>query len=318
MGLCLLAGLSMAGCRAGIPRHWPHPPEISSPRSEIGSVPFFPQKNYQCGPAALAMVLGWSGQAVNPKALTSEVFTPSRRGSLQSAVVGAARRHGRVAYLLSTPSDLIAELAAGHPVVVLQNLGLSWIPVWHYAVVIGFDLTQEKMTLHSGVTPYLHESLKVFDRTWARAGYWGLLVLPPSCLPATVRQQKYVAALVGLEKSGSWQAAVVGYRTALSRWPENRLAQMGLGNSYYALGDLKAAETVFRKVIRRYPDEASAYNNLAQVLWEQGNEAEALAAARRAVALDGPLVETYRRTLEDIAGPGSPIRPQFPLKTDRP
>jgi hypothetical protein len=43
-----------------------------------------------------------------------------------------------------------------------------------------------------------------------------------------------------------------------------------------------------------------AFNNLAQVLWDQGKQQDALEAAYRAVDLGGPLVEEYRRTLKEI------------------
>jgi len=75
---------------------------------------------------------------------------------------------------------------------------------------------------------------------------------------------------------------------------------MGLGNSYYALGDKRAAETAFRETTRRFPTNGSAFNNLAQVLWEQGDREAALEAARKAVELGGPLVNTYQETLERI------------------
>jgi tetratricopeptide (TPR) repeat protein len=111
---------------------------------------------------------------------------------------------------------------------------------------------------------------------------------------------EYISAVLGLEKARQWRAAIEGYNTALGRWPDSLSARMGLGNSYYALGDLEFAEAAFRKATRRFPTEGSAFNNLAQVLWERGNQHEALEAARRAVHLDGPLVEVYRRTLEEI------------------
>jgi tetratricopeptide (TPR) repeat protein len=75
---------------------------------------------------------------------------------------------------------------------------------------------------------------------------------------------------------------------------------MGLGNSYYALGDFESAETAFREATRRFPTNGMAFNNLAQVLWERDNRKEALEAARKAVDLDGPMVEEYRRTLKEI------------------
>jgi tetratricopeptide (TPR) repeat protein len=195
---------------------------------------------------------------------------------------------------------MLTEVASGHPVIILQNLGLSWYPVWHYAVVVGYDLHQGTVILHSGLKSRKCLSLGVFDRTWARGDYWGLLVLPPSRLPATATRHEYISAVLGLEKARQWLAAIAGYSTALGRWPNSLSARMGLGNSYYAQGDLESAEAAFREATRGFPTEGSAFNNLAQVLWERGNQHEAMEAARRAVYLDGPLVEVYRRTLEEI------------------
>jgi tetratricopeptide (TPR) repeat protein len=281
-------------------RQWPQPTEALPIRHELDTVPFYPQEAYQCGPASLAMTLTWSGIQVDPEAITPEVFTPSLKGSLQSAMISTARRRGRVAYPISGAEEMLEEVAAGHPVIILQNLGLSWYPVWHYAVVVGYDLEIGIVLLHSGVTSQKRLSLRVFNNTWARGDYWGLLVLPPSRLPATATEHNYVSAVLGLEKAQQWQAAIEGYNTALARWPDSLSARMGLGNSYYALGDLVSAEAAFREATIRFPTSGMAYNNLAQVLWERDNRKEALEAARKAVDLGGPLVEEYRRTLKEI------------------
>jgi tetratricopeptide (TPR) repeat protein len=119
-------------------------------------------------------------------------------------------------------------------------------------------------------------------------------------LPATATEHAFVSAVLGLEKAGQWQAAVEGYKTALARWPDSLGAHMGLGNSYYALGDKGMGEAAFREATRRFPTNGSAFNNLAQVLWEQEKQEEAQEAARKAVELGGPLVNTYRKTLEQI------------------
>jgi hypothetical protein len=266
----------------------------------VQSVPFYPQKAFQCGPASLASVLSWSGIPVDPEVVEGQVFTPSRKGSLQSAMISGARRHGRIAYSVSGPDALLREIVAGHPVVVLQNLGLSWFPVWHYAVVVGYDLDEGALVLHSGETPGKRVPLRVFENTWARSDHWGLLVLPPGHFPATATEDTFVSALIGLENAGQWRAAVQGYQAALTRWPGSLGALMGLGNSYYALGDKTAATTAFREATRRFPTNGSAFNNLAHVLWEQGEREAALEAARKAVQLGGPLVDTYEETLERI------------------
>jgi hypothetical protein len=296
--LCFL-GLLVSGCTGFRGNTIPQIHEGPA-RATLAAVPFYPQEAYECGPAALAMALSWSGLPTEPRTLVPEVYTPSLKGSLQTALVGAARRHGRIAYPISGMDDLVKEIAAGHPVIVLQNLGLSWYPKWHYAVAVGYDLSKNLVELHSGKTPGEQLSLQTFENTWARAEHWGLLVLRPGDLPATAKEDRYVQAVLGLEKAGRWHAAINGYETALSRWPESLAARMGLGNSLYALGELSGAENVFREAVRLYPSSGAAYNNLAQVLWEQNRGTEALEAARRAVSLGGPMVAVYRETLREI------------------
>jgi tetratricopeptide (TPR) repeat protein len=215
-------------------------------------------------------------------------------------MIAAARRHDRIAYRLSEPEALIDEVAAGHPVIVLQNLGLSWYRVWHYAVVIGLDLAKGNVILHSGKTPHRHVSLTVFEHTWARSGFWGLLVLPPSQLPASANEKDYLLAVTPLERIGRWETAAEGYQTALSHWPDSLAATVGLGVCRYRSGDLNAAESVFRRAILIFPDEGILYNNLAQVLVDQGRKEEALDAVTRAIQLGGPSTANFERTLEEI------------------
>ncbi|MGD2028506.1 MAG: PA2778 family cysteine peptidase [Desulfobacterales bacterium] len=272
---------------------------------ELKTVPFFPQKAYQCGPAALAMSLNWSGLPVSPEALTDEVFTPARKGSLQTALISAARRHARIAYISTGIEIMFSEVAAGHPVIILQNLGLSWYPVWHYSVVVGYDLPKKLVILRSGTTARKIMSSRVFMNTWARSNYWGLLILRPDQLPATADKVLFLEAVLGLEKARQFRAAILGYKTALTRWPQNLAALMGIGNCHYALGELKHAESAFRKSVRFHPKEGSALNNLAQILFEQGRKHEALEAIQKAVSLGGPFSDVYQKTLKDIQA-GSP------------
>jgi tetratricopeptide (TPR) repeat protein len=185
-------------------------------------------------------------------------------------------------------------------VIVLQNLGLSWIPVWHYAVAVGYDTPRDEILLHSGLDARQRVSMPVFQNTWARAEKWGLLVLPPGELPATATEGRFVEAVLGLEKARQPAAAVQGYRAALNRWPRNLAAMMGLGNSYYALGDLNGSENAFRQAVALNPDSGAAWNNLADVLLRQGQKSEALDAVLKAIALGGPGKDTFLKTLEEI------------------
>ena len=108
-------------------------PTSLAPRVELTETPFFPQEEHQCGPAALATVLNYHQLAVTPAELTPQVYLPEREGSLQIELVAAARRYGMLAYpLRGNLSDLMTEVAAGNPVLVLQNLAFGWLPKWHY------------------------------------------------------------------------------------------------------------------------------------------------------------------------------------------
>lgn len=295
-----LAALLLGGC-AIFPRgDWPQSLQGIPDQHEIASVPFYPQDEYQCGPAALAMALAWSGLKVKPVDLTEKVYTASLHGSLQPAMIAGARRSGRLAYVIHGTDELMREIASGHPVIVLQNRGLSWAPVWHYAVAIGYDLPRDEIILHSGLDARERTSMGVFQNTWARGENWGLLVLKPGELPATAKEADFVQASIGLEKAQMPAAAIESYRAALSRWPHNMPAMMGLGNSYYALGDLKNSEAAFRRAAEAHPADGAAFNNLAHVLLDLGRREDALAAARQAVALGGPLRSVFQQTLEEI------------------
>jgi hypothetical protein len=273
-----------------------------APRSvELGDVPFFAQTAYQCGPAALATVLASAGAQVTPDELAPQVYLPGRRGSLQFELLAATRRHGYVPYVLEPRLDaVLKEVAAGTPVLVLQNLGFGWYPQWHYAVVVGFDLSTGEIVLRSGEQARHVVSMQAFERTWERGDYWAMVGMPPEQLPRTATETSYVLAVVSLERVQRWREAAVAYDTALSRWPHNLVARIGLGNSRYALGDLAGAEAAYRRASSDHPDSAAAFNNLAQALADQGRLPEAEKAAHRAVRLGGPMLEQYEDTLGQI------------------
>lgn len=269
-------------------------------RAEVASVPFFPQEDYYCGPAALATVLAWSDLPVIQEDLVGQVYTPGRKGSLRSDVVSAARRNGRLAVPVARLSDLLAEIAAGHPVLVFQNLALDWLPQWHFAVAIGYDLEARELVLRSGTLARRVTVLDAFERTWARGDHWALVVLSPNHLPASGDETAVLRAAVGLERSGKLNEAATAYGTIQRRWPGSLGALMGLGNVRYAQHDLSGAETAFRQAIVRHADAPVPWNNLAYVLLAQGRRAEAIEAARKAVQLAGDNAESYRATLQEI------------------
>ncbi|HAQ87551.1 MAG TPA: hypothetical protein DCR78_14050, partial [Pseudomonas sp.] len=120
-------------------------------RVELDEVPFFPQEDYQCGPAALATMLTQRGVATEPQQLVERVYLPQRKGSLQVEMVAAARSHELLVYPLEPQLQaVLTEVAAGNPVLVLQNLAFDRWPQWHFAVVVGYDLAAQTIVLRSG------------------------------------------------------------------------------------------------------------------------------------------------------------------------
>jgi tetratricopeptide (TPR) repeat protein len=240
------------------------------------------------------MVAQAAGVQVQPDDLTEQVYLPGRQGSLQVDMLAASRRQGLLSYPLAPRlGDLLREVAAGHPVLVLQNLTFSFAPLWHYAVVIGFDRERNTIMLHSGVTERLEMSLFTFERTWARGDSWSMVVLPPTRLPVTADADAYAEAAAALERVQPL-AAQTAYATALKTWPDHRAALLGAANTAYTLGQLDRATAAYQTATKLHPDFADAWNNLAQILFERGRRADAAAAIARAVALGGPRAARYR------------------------
>lgn len=276
--------LLLAGCAVQTEALRRAPPAGLAARVELTATPFVPQTEYHCGPAALATVLAGIAPDATPKLLGEQVFLPARTGTLQLEMIAGARRHGAVATRLpGTLEAVLRELQAGHAVVVLQNLGLSWYPQWHYAVAIGYDLAAGDMLLRSGTTERLALPLRTFEHTWVRAGSWAFVALPPGLWPATAEESAVVEAAVGFERTARPAQAVKAYRSALERWGGSLSLQMGLGNSLYASGDKAGAAQAFDDATRLSPASAPAWMNLASTRAELGQREAALAAAREAV-----------------------------------
>jgi Tetratricopeptide repeat len=293
----------LAGC-ASIPPSVGNLPD-DAVAVELEATPFFPQEHYQCGPAALTTTLVASGAEVSLDDIVRKVYLPGRKGSLQVDMLGATRTSGRIPYLIDgTMPDLYAELAAGRPVVVLQNLGVAAIPRWHYAVAVGIDPESGDVILRSGTDRRRITAVDVFLRTWRRSDYWGFVVLRPGDLPANVDRVRYLESVTALEQAGQYSAAVAAWRAGLERWPDNSTALFGLGNAAYAQGNHADAEAAYRRLLDLHPDINAARNNLAMALAQQGRFDDALRQVDMALKTSAgtPLELELQDTLTTILG----------------
>jgi len=194
--------------------------------------------------------------------------------------------------------DMMKEVAAGNPVIVLQNLGLS--DGWHYAVVVGYDYDKGDLIMRSGISQHETLNFAVHEFVWMRSGYWAMVALPPDRIPVTADETRWLSAVAALEHAGDARNARIAYETFLRRWPENINASIGLANTLHSLKELAEAEKVLRDAARRSPDSVIVLNNLAQTLSDEGRDEEALPFIERAVAAGGPFADAARETRAEI------------------
>lgn len=279
--------LLMAGC-ASVP---PWPETARGAAGESGqdpvqlNVPFFPQERYQCGPAALASMLTSQNILVTSEELVPKVYLPEREGSLKVELVAAARQYSLLVYPLEADlADVLREIDAGHPVLVMQNLGFDWFPQWHFAVVIGYDPAKEELILHTDTRRANRQSMSVFYRTWSRAGRWSAVILPPAEFPATAQPLPYLEAAHDLEVTGQRAAAYAAYQGAAERWPDEPAARLGMGNIAFAEQEWVRAVEHYATTVERFPGLAPGWNNLAHALARAGcpqQSIDALACANQ-------------------------------------
>ena len=291
----------LSGC--GLLITTPNPlQDLSIPRHvELTRVPFFTQGDDLCGPASISMVLNYRGMNLTPQKLEPLIYIPGKKGSLQTEMLAVTRRFGYIPYVIEPNLVALAkEVSAGNPVVILQNLGLSWYPKWHYAVVVGYDIDRDIFILRTGDTDRKEMSRHWFSRYWAGSDNWAMVVMPPNKLPATADEHNYVSSVAALERLGEWSQIATAYQTAVEAWPKSFIARLGLGTAYYHLHKLRLARDNYLFAVDLEPKSAVAHNNLAQTLLELGQVKQAREHALRAVALGGNSVDQFRQTLQEI------------------
>ncbi len=199
-------------------------------------------------------------------------------------------------------------LTDGHPLLIMQNVGLGFAPVWHFAVVIGFHRADDVFILRTGAHRRQEMSSVKFERRWRLADYWAVVLLAPDDFPVWLEQRQYEEQLALMERQ--WQSRMSRiYHRMLSRWPESSMAMLGLGNSAYSGGDLQTAAAYYERIISTNEAPVAALNNLAQVRFELGEQSSAIRLVCRALRLSKahPLAPVIANTADQFRRAGLPV-----------
>ena len=270
-------------------------PESWAPHIELSETPFYPQLAHHCGPAALITVLEASGATPAYDEVADRVYVPGLEGSLQVEMMAAARSFERIPFRL--PGELepvLAEVEAGRPVLILQNLGLRKVPTWHYAVVIGYHRERAEILMRSGTDPLQATPTRRWMREWDWASRWAIVVLEPGELPANPHRPAVLRALADFDDHAPAEPRLRAWQAVVEQWPDESLAWMGTGNARYDLGALEDAATDFERALESRPESWPARLNLAQVLMELDRPCQGLGIVEdEPMAFDHPLIEHH-------------------------
>ncbi|MFT4937159.1 MAG: tetratricopeptide (TPR) repeat protein [Paraglaciecola sp.] len=255
----------------------------------ILNVPFYPQQAFFCGPTTLSEISNFYGGTDAPEDIAPATFIPDLEGTLQVEMIASARQNGLLAYAgRGSLSQLLGLAKDNIPVIVLQNNSISLFPMWHYAVVIGYDLAAESIILHTGETKAHRLKLATFERTWQRANYWFLAAIPGSVSSQHFDKFIYTKAAQDLLSTGQINSGLIAMQRASQEWTDYWLPYFLLGNHYLATS-FKSAVNWYKKGYQLAQTGAqtqvSYLNNYAYALAKLGCKDKANSLIEQALAL---------------------------------
>lgn len=290
--------LLVSGCASfdtKIPADW-------EPRVELTETPFYPQLEHHCGPAALITVLEASGARPSYDEVVDRIFVPGLEGSLQVELMAATRSFGRIPFRLpGRLKPVLAEVEAGRPVLILQNLRVPSMPAWHYAVVVGYDRERSEILMRSGNERLQLTPSRRWMRQWDWASRWAVVVLEPGLLPVDPHLPAVLRALSDFDDFAAAEPRLRAWRSLTERWPSEPLAWLGTGNALYALGALEAALADWARALEIDPRSWPARLNQAQTLAELDRPCHGLRVVNtEPMSPDHPLIEARARLAQSL------------------
>jgi ABC-type bacteriocin/lantibiotic exporter with double-glycine peptidase domain len=164
----ILPCASFAGIRSA-------PPAAPPAYYNIPNVPYFAHKGDRFGPASLASVLAFWGEAVSVDELAGAGGFAGPDDASRFEMEQAARLRGMSALAYrGSLADIRNHIAMGHPVIAQMSLGV----VNEFVVVTGYDDQNRRIIAHGVEQPDRGVAYDQFVNGWAQSGFWTLLILP--------------------------------------------------------------------------------------------------------------------------------------------
>ena len=145
---------------------------------------------------------------ITPGLLDKPLHLPGAEAQLQQNMQKLAREYGMVVYPLdSNLPALLAQVAAGYPVLLRFTEGSAFWKEPRYAILSGYNRHKQTVLLRAGMNRRLLMDFKSFESAFESAGGWAVLIQAPTQLPANVDRQRWLKAANDLAQAGQEEAA---------------------------------------------------------------------------------------------------------------
>lgn len=283
-------GVGLSGCVSRYPQAAMRVRDGRSDGILLEPLPCVRQTRYQCGPAALEMVMGYWGREIDSDSVAAQVFDVEDRTTTVQAMAAFEPPPG---YWVSAGyhdgPGLLARLESGMPIIVLLERSRPNFQGGHYHVVHGVDRTRKLLFMSSGAGCDRLMSWPLFEYLWERTGHW-LMVICPLDVPTDtwpMTAGEYVDRGWHLERNERWAEAEISYQRALTINPAFVQARVNAGNLMMGQGRWSEAEALFREGLTLRPEEPRMRNNLAWTLGMLDRVSDGLALAEDLVREQG-------------------------------
>jgi tetratricopeptide (TPR) repeat protein len=238
------------------------------------AVPFIPQQKDTCGAAALAMVMRYWGDPVTHDEVAGALLAPELHGIAGSRLAEFARGRGleAVAYR-GDMSNLRDYLGKGRPLIAAWGLGRGR---YHDVVVVGFD-DQRGAVLVNDPARGASRPIPVatFEKRWASAGYWTLLVARDQTPTVAPTYEELVALGLAAGRRGRYAEASEALERAIAIDPSRPEARVELAGLRFLEQKYEAAAAGFASALI-YQADTYSREMLAASLHLAGHTEDAL------------------------------------------